>query len=373
MPWTLKDIESEWLIPGEPLMFPADSIVDAFRVAEEIRGEDWVRNCTYLPNGSRQLGYAAILRVLWFAERAQVIYDGINSAHLIDRLRAGDVAADSELTGIHVLRSENRDTTLEIGPAVQVGSRVRKPDFRIAKQSAAWTHVEVTALHRSNASQQVQAVLAKIADRVMSSPDSFVLEIVFSRIPNDEEIDALVARAAQEIRSLEPRRVEFSDFAGLIFKAVATATTVSPTPSEAIPVPMYAIARTFQGPDQATKQVLATMPFSDQRAEDVINSEAQQLPKDTPGLIMVDVTAQPTALSSWEALAVRRFTPTQHTRVGGIILFMHATQPTAQGLAWLPHVKLIRNPYARLPLPQWISETVDATRTQMRSMTGRPD
>jgi hypothetical protein len=30
---------------------------------------------------------------------------------------------------------------------------------------------------------------------------------------------------------------------------------------------------------------------------------------------------------------------------------MHATQPVAQGLAFLPHVKLITNPHARLPLP----------------------
>jgi hypothetical protein len=132
---------------------------------------------------------------------------------------------------------------------------------------------------------------------------------------------------------------------------VASATTVSPTPVEPEPVPMYAMARTFQGPGQSSKQVLARMPFSDERAEDVINAEAQQLPKDTPGLIMVEVGSRPTALSSWEPLARRRFTPNQHTRIGGIILFMHATQPVAQGLAFLPHVKLITNPHARLPLP----------------------
>jgi hypothetical protein len=373
MPWTLKDIETEWLIPGEPLMFPADIFLEAFRVAEEIRGEAWVRSCTYLPSGYRQLGYASILRVLWFAERAQVIRDGINAATLIDRLRAGDAAAESELTAIHVLRSDNRDTTLEIGPTVQVGPRMRKPDFRIAKQGEPWTHVEVTALHRSNASQQVQAVLAQLTDRIMASTDSFVLEFVFSRIPNDEELSALLARAAQEIGDPNPRRVEFSDLAVLIFKELATAITVSPTPTGDAPVPMYAMARTFQGPDEATKQVLARMPFSDQRAEDVLNSEAEQLPKDTPGLIMVEVTAQPTALSSWEALSRRRFTPTQHTRVGGIILFMHATQPTDQGLAFLPHVKLLANPHARLPLSKWISDTVEATRNQVRAITGRPD
>src|SRR5207253_10226970 len=121
---------------------------------------------------------------------------------------------------------------------------------------------------------------------------------------------------------------------------------ISPTPIQIYPIPMYAMARTFQVPGQSTKQVLARMPFSDQRAEDVINSEARQLPNDTPGLIMVEVTAQPTALSSWEALAQRRFTATQHTRVGGIILFMHATQPVDQGLAFLPHIKLITNPDA---------------------------
>jgi len=38
MPWTLEEIEREWLVDGEPLMFPAEDVIAAFNIAESIRG-----------------------------------------------------------------------------------------------------------------------------------------------------------------------------------------------------------------------------------------------------------------------------------------------------------------------------------------------
>jgi hypothetical protein len=57
----------------------------------------------------------------------------------------------------------------------------------------------------------VRSIAARYRKRPFDSTDSFVLKIIFSRIPNDEELDALVARTLQETGSLESRKVEFSD------------------------------------------------------------------------------------------------------------------------------------------------------------------
>src|SRR5262249_40148201 len=150
MTWTLQEIEREWLMDGEPLMFPADDVISAFELAESIRGPEWVRSCTYQPNGVRLLGFQALLPVITFAQRPESARGAINIEDLHSRLRKLDVAADSELTAIHVLRSGNMDAALEIGPDVHVGDHIRRPDFRIAKPGEPWTHVEVTRLHASH-------------------------------------------------------------------------------------------------------------------------------------------------------------------------------------------------------------------------------
>src|SRR5262249_40342315 len=115
------------------------------------------------------------------------------------------------------------------------------------------------------------------------------------------------------------------------------------------------------------------VPFADQRARVVLSAEARQLPKNEPGLVMVDVTGQPTALESWADLVPRRFTPTQYTRVGGVLLFMTAITLTPLGLTWLPSLKLIPNPHAAIPLTGWITGVIEETRAESRRLTGRPD
>jgi hypothetical protein len=243
----------------------------------------------------------------------------------------------------------------------------------LAKQGEPWTHVEVTALWPSNASELAQTLVARLAEHVMQSIESFVVEVVLSRIPTDQEIEAICAAAIRECARLEPRQINAQDLALIIVKPCLDVSVFSPTPISGDQIARLAIGRAFCGPDLPSRQVIVRMPFSDERAEEILNAEAQQLPRDTAGLVMVDVMRQPTAISSWEALALRRFTSTQHTRVGGIVLFMYATRLTDQGLELLPHVKLIRNPHAHIPLPDWIIETINATREQIRAMTGRPD
>ena len=105
-----------------------------------------------------------------------------------------------------------------------------------------------------------------------------------------------------------------------------------------------ALARAIVGHGTANRQVLVRVPFQDRRAEDVLRDEARQLPKGECGLVMVNVNSQPTAFEYWSRRIPERFGGKQHTRVAGVIRFMHATQLAPKGLVWLPHVRLIPNP-----------------------------
>ncbi len=233
--------------------------------------------------------------------------------------------------------------------------------------------MEVTQLNRSTVSERTQETLRRIATEVTSNLRPFVLEIVFWRDLAEGEEDDLVRQACNACQEANKGRRDVGDLASLLVKSDDPAV-VNPTilPEDDGGTRM-AIAKTIVGPGQPNRQIVIRVPFADQRAEAILSAEARQLPKNEPGLVMVDVARQPTAFESWADLVPRRFTPMQHTRVGGVLLFMTATTVTARGLTWLPYLKLIPNPHAAIPLEGWIIDVVEETRAESRRLTGRPD
>ena len=371
MPWTFDEIESEWL-GGEHLQLPPEDVVRAFDVAEQARGREWVLSTTSIRRGGRLWGFAPFLRVYAFGKRMQAVAGAPGVDALLKRLLQDDAAAESELTAIYLLRSRRPETEFEVGPEVTVGDRHRRPDFRIRSGTGPWTYIEVTQLNRSVASVRTQDVLRRIAGSVISILQPFLLEIVFWRDPTEGEENELVRQACEACQAADGDRREIGDLASLMVKSGDPAV-VTPSILPEDDGTRMSLAQSIVGPGQPNRQILVRAPFADQRAKDILIDEAKQLPKDESGLVMVDVTGQPTAFESWAELVPLRFTPAQHTRVSGVLLFMTATTVATQGMIWLPYLKLIPNPHACIPLPVWITEVVEETRAESRRLTGRPD
>jgi hypothetical protein len=132
------------------------------------------------------------------------------------------------------------------------------------------------------------------------------------------------------------------------------------------------VARVIVGPDVPHRQVVVKVPFADQRAEEILAAEAKQLPRDESTLVTVDVRRHPTAFESWGKRVPERFTPTQQTRVGGVLLFSRARW-TLPGMPWVSSVRLMCNPHALNPVPDWLVRVVDEARAEAKHLTGRPD
>ncbi|MGO8990799.1 MAG: hypothetical protein ACLQGU_13030 [bacterium] len=350
----------------------AEEVLAAFETAEAVRGPDWVRSTTFLPGGVRQWGFSALIPIIDLARKVTSLRNAVGADNLLQRLRSNDYAAESELSAIHLLRSSNPETELEIPPVAAVGDRQRQPDFAIRMPADDWTQVEVTALHRSAASSIAQQVLQSVVGGVMAVEQAFLLEVVFLRFPTEVEVQEVVSRAHDICSRPEPQQSNLKDLALLIVKP-GDPSVVVPTVLPSDDRPRAAVSQVIVGDGRPNRQVIVRVPFSDQRAEDVLTAEARQLPKGMPGLIMVDVQRQPTALTSWPTLVPRRFTPQMHTRVGAVMLFMYAIRLIDSGLALVPHVKMIENPHAKLPLPSWIRETIDRMRETLRRTTGQRD
>ncbi len=317
-------------------------------------------------------GFQEFLRVYWFGKRMASIVGTKGSDDLIRRVIGGDPDADEEATAIDLLRSSHPETELEVEPGIRVGTRDRKSDFRIKKDGDPWVYVEVTRLHSSAGSIRVHQLLTRLAHAVMAVEQPFLLEVLLNREPTESEEEAFLNQARKACVAPTGLSVDVGDFASVLVKA-GTASVVVPSIIPNDNRPRMALSQAIVGPGQANRQIVVRIPFADERAEDILAREAKQLPKGQCGLLMVNVNMQSGAFESWGQRVPQRFTPGQHTRVAGVVLFMHAIYPTEQGLMWLPFVKLIGNPHAVIPLPTWISSTIDEVREQTRCLTGRPD
>ncbi len=92
-----------------------------------------------------------------------------------------------------------------------------------------------------------------------------------------------------------------------------------------------------------TRRVVVRLPFSDERAENLLRRESAQLPTEGPGLIVVHMGNAPGVFISWEPLLRRRFQPTVHTRVGAVCLFSAGTVLTERSFAVLSQTKLLNS------------------------------
>src|SRR5205814_1044200 len=137
---------------------------------------------------------------------------------------------------IHLLRSWESPTELEIEPDVKIGEKNKKPDFRIRKDTEPWTYVEVTRLHRSGASARVQELLARISKRMMEVERSFVLEVILNREPTGGEEDVIVTTAAKACDADAGHELTVSDVASILIKEGDPGVVVpSPIPDDSRP------------------------------------------------------------------------------------------------------------------------------------------
>lgn len=359
MAWTLEEARNHWLGGQNALPLPED-LIATITVAEQARGREWVL--------ASPLG-----QVYSFGKRLQTIehfMQAVTGAPGADELKTSVleevVGAESELEAAHLLRSRRAETEIEFGPSIVVGTRNRKPDFRIRQKAEAWTFVEVTQLNDSTASESTQAAIERIASQVVAIQQPFILEIIFWRDPLDGEEDDLVQRACVACRLAAGERHDVGDLASLIAKSGDTTVfipSITPDDNKA----RMSIARSIGGPGEPNRQIMVRVPFADQRAESALTHEAKQLPKDQPGLVMVDVRRQMTAFESWSQLIPHRFTPSQHTRVGGVLMFANTTAVTQFGAKLVTLLRLIPNPHARFPLPAWINEVVTEVRADSKA------
>src|SRR5438128_3819670 len=140
--WTWEEINTDWLV-GNHLAVPSEETVAAFNRAQRVLGLDWIE-ASRTHSGVQVRGTQPTLHVVTVGQMLSSLEGVSGKEELIEKLRTGDFSAFAELTAVHLIQSREPHAMIELGPVTQVGTHVRKPDFRLRREDEPWTYVEVT-------------------------------------------------------------------------------------------------------------------------------------------------------------------------------------------------------------------------------------
>jgi hypothetical protein len=353
MSWTREELEAEWIrAPIDALGDRTATAVSAFDCVEKHLGAGWL--ATRHLQGS---GIVTTMDVAFIGECLAAIEDLQGFKILVEKVRQNDSSALAEMEAVRMFRLM-RGVEIELAPALPVGAATKKPDFRVRRADERWTYIEVTRPDVSEAAVATQKLLLRLQG-VAAVRREFSMEIFLRREPTTTEEQAILAAATGLADAKRFETIDLPQLA-LITKQPFIGPIVTPLyhPGEDNICPRFGAATGVCGGDGTEPQRLVSvrMPFSDDRADAFLKSEAKQLSKYEQGLIMMDMKATRSGIKSWVALLRRRFQPNIHTRVGGVCLFAKGIEPGQTSLQLLFDFAAVENPHAVQPLPRWIFE-----------------
>ena len=349
--WSWEAIHSEWLL-GESIGVPQGDIVAAFNAVERILGNDWINHHRFTPSGVVS-GAGPTLSVVATGRELAVIEGRPGAPRFVERLNTGDRAAFAELRAIYMC-CVGLDVELEIEPDVQVGQHARKPDFRLRQQTGPWTYVEVAAPDISELRQQAQAVMEDLASILPAVPSNTSIDLFLRRDLCEAEVKSMKDQMLHLVANGVAGDYDI-DFA-VISVNMSHPSKIEPRDFGAEPyTPRLCLAKLESvGEQPANKRVSIRYLYSDERAEEFLASEAKQLSRENPGLVMLGLSGTLAPFRTWRPLLLRRLQPNLHTRVSAVCLFHSGMETTARGEDVVTHTSLIENAHALNKLPPWI-------------------
>jgi len=346
MSWSVARIEKEILHSGlDTLAFPPETIVSAVERVESVLGTQWLASATAAK------GIAPAMNVIAMGLRLPVLEGIPQSQALVRRLRQNEQSAAAELTAIYLFRSRDHSLTFELQP--DVGSR--KADFRVRRGSEPWTTVEVTQPSTSREKKKIHKMLVAFVSTLAAVEGQFSLQVILHREPTAQEISVLHERLPAFCRASGPQQIRLAHELGYLSLNQVEVGQLRVAPDLAnkpkVGVSMFTAGGQNGGP---RSQVTVQMPFTDERGGAILDYEAKQLPKEGPGLIMISVGNSPGNFDAWASCILPRFQHEIHTRVSGVCLFAECVLQTTAGYDYLVDPRLLVNPHAKRPLPDWI-------------------
>jgi hypothetical protein len=312
-----------------------DRCSEAFNGFADDFGKGWIEKFF---RGSRAPAF--VLYLLWLWDHWNIVRGLPGADELKHRWQTG-VKDHGVLAEVRVISEIiQKGGAVELAPPI--GTTV--PDFRFRADST-WVYCEVSGRRISEPQKRTDAILSKAATVAADAVPGRHGKLSILKEVTDQELAAILSSVP---RTETPSQVAVTDFARFYTDDLVSAVSDVDLIATVVPVPRQFATnlRTHNG--QVIAKGTACTCISDMAAQDILEQEAAQLPRNHPGLIWLDVSTVNEANLDWPPLIQRRFQPNINTRISGAIL--SSTAASSDGkieTSWT----LLLNPYARCPIP----------------------
>lgn len=355
MPISREEIKNRWLAGGVTGA-GIDALVGSFNVAERVLGRAWLEE----PLADGIAGPVIALPIHLVGENLRVLERAHRSEQLIARVRKREGAAMAELHAL-ALCADDPKIDPEVAPTVDVDGHRRVPDFRVRQAGEPWVYVEVTAPTHSESKSAAHAAATRLSVSRDLIPDGVSVQVRFRDEPDNTDIEEVMKeiREAAVIGRVTARE-RFVIHAEEFVRAGKSTPEFLPIGGDEQGRPLSCSLRAEVRGEGAMivggAGLAVRVPYTDERGRKIIDAEAKQLPKAGPGLICIFTQHG----AYWRGLIERSFSPDMRRRISGVLLVASAIRPGDCGVRLATAGRLILNPHARVPLPQWLSERLGA-------------
>jgi hypothetical protein len=236
----------------------------------------------------------------------------------------------------------------------KVGNRC--PDLRFRKNSQ-WVYCEVSHRGISKVRKRVEEILHQVASAAGKAIDGKHGKVAILRDLADGELESLISW----LGSLSDyRQTKLNDLA--VFRTCDMGGTMDQDDLKLVPTPRLCATSLNATDGHISQKGSACMCISDRSAQGILETEAAQLPRDYPGVVILDLSTVIEGCTEWSPLVQRRFQPNINTRISGVLLFnitLNRNGPKIEG-------NLLINHHSRNQLPGNVARILEGMVTTKR-------
>jgi hypothetical protein len=214
--YTWEEIRDVWLGNGR-IVATEDEMVQEFNRVERMLGRDWMEARLTPAPGVTSHGAIDTLSIVMYG-RLLASIEGLPGADgLLRKLKAGRPDALAELKAAYLLKSDEADTKFDLEPKAIIGSKERKPDFRVTVGGEPWTYVEVTRPDTSEEAVRVRNLIETLVKVLDAVPGEYSLEAFLKQQPDSSEVSALQQQVQETCRLQGVHVVELASDLGTLY------------------------------------------------------------------------------------------------------------------------------------------------------------
>jgi len=335
--WDLKRLIDEVVGPNCPYRGIEPLVADAQLIAESL-GDDWIKR-----RGDDGQGLIYCMRIASNAALLRALLPVANGGSILHRVRLRLPGSEAEMRTAFLLAAVRKNARLTVEPDVQGCSS--HPDFRLDEEGAAPLYIEVVCPGESTTYKAASSVLSNIMNHLSDVRPGRGIEIYLRRQPTRLEVESIYEALLAVGQGIVKRR----DVGSIGF-----VTLSDPSIFQAYDPDGEMISpRIFQMTGDGTRSITARMSFTDGRIERFLKHKAEQLPKDTCNVIVMEIGGTERNRRAWSA-AIGRLLEHKYTRVSAVLLTQFFNDCSDQ-ITRL-ETCVILNLRSRILAPNWFRE-----------------